>query len=52
MWQLVRQEQVKALLEKQTEWPWYGQLMRRPQTIAYFLQLDFWLRHYQVKILY
>jgi len=31
-------------------WPWYGQLMRRPQTIAYLLQLDFWLRYYHVEI--
>ena len=25
------------------------QLMRRPQTIAYLLQLDFWLQHYCVE---
>lgn len=30
--------------------PWYGQLMTRPQTIAWFLQLDHWLRHYQVEL--
>ena len=29
--------------------PWYGQLMRRPQTIAYLCQIDFWLRHYSVE---
>lgn len=29
-------------------WPWYGQLMRRPQTMAFFLQLEFWLRHYHI----
>ena len=50
VWQIVSREGVKQLLSVQTQWPWYGQLMRRPQTIAYFLQLDFWLRHYRVEI--
>lgn len=30
--------------------PWYGQLMTVPQTIAYFLQLNYWLETYKVKI--
>ena len=30
--------------------PWYGQLMARPQTIAYFLQLNYWLKKYRIKI--
>jgi hypothetical protein len=34
----------RKLLSQESAWPWYGQLMRRPQTIAYLLQLDFWLR--------
>lgn len=49
LWQLVSREKVIALLDKQTQWPWYGQLMRRPQTMAYLVQLDFWLRHYKVQ---
>lgn len=49
LWQLVSREKVVSLLEKQTQWPWYGQLMRRPQTMAYLVQLDFWLRHYKVQ---
>ena len=49
LWQLVRREQVREFLEGGSPWPWYGQLMRRPQTMAYFLQLDFWLRHYRVE---
>lgn len=43
---------VSAFLEKNAEWPWYGQLMRRPQTMAYLLQLDFWLRYYGVELLF
>lgn len=49
LWQLVSREKVVSLLEQQTQWPWYGQLMRRPQTMAYLVQLDFWLRHYKVQ---
>jgi asparagine synthase (glutamine-hydrolysing) len=29
---------------------WFGQLMARPQLIAYLLQLDFWFRHYKVEL--
>ena len=29
---------------------WYGQLMVYPQTIAYFLQLNIWMRDYKVRI--
>ena len=50
LWNLVRKEEVKALLTMESHWPWYGQLMRRPQIMAYFLQIDFWLKHYQVEI--
>lgn len=52
IWQLIEKEAVSVFLNTTSPWPWYGQLMRRPQTIAYFLQLDFWLRHYQVEICY
>lgn len=50
LWQLVSRDYVKNLMDQQMENPWYGQLMRRPQTIAYLLQIDFWLRHYRVEI--
>ena len=50
LWYLVSRESVREILTSRSQWPWYGQLMRRPQTIAYFLQLDFWLKHYQVDI--
>ena len=45
---VVSREQVRGLFEREPVWPWYGQLMRRPQTIAYFLQVNFWLRKYNV----
>ena len=49
LWYLIPRKTAKSLLSLESPWPWYGQLMRRPQTIAYLLQLDFWLRHYQVE---
>lgn len=49
LWHLVRKEAAQNLLNQESYWPWYGQLMRRPQTIAYLLQIDFWLRHYKVE---
>lgn len=30
--------------------PWYGQLMAGPQMLAYLLQIDFWLKEYQVEL--
>lgn len=48
---LVQRERVLSFLEQENEWPWYGQLMRRPQTIAYLLQIDAWLKAYQVDVL-
>ena len=49
---LVSRDGVRNLMETEQPWPWYGQLMRLPQTIAYFLQLDFWLRHNRVELLW
>ena len=30
--------------------PWYGQLMNAPQILAYLIQIDFWLKEYNVDI--
>lgn len=30
--------------------PWFGQLMKGPQLLAYLGQIDHWLRHYHVQI--
>lgn len=50
IWQLLDKVCVAEQLRGEHPWPWYGQLMRRPQTMAYLLQIDFWLRHYHVSI--
>ena len=48
--QLVRKEALEQLLTQDQTWPWYGQLMKRPQTIAYMLQVDCWLRKYGISL--
>jgi len=50
LWSLVRKDRAVSLLSRETKWPWYGQLMRRPQLIAYLVQLDFWLKHYGINL--
>ena len=50
IFQIVRKESLEKLLVQEQVWPWYGQLMRLPQTIAYMLQINFWLEHYHVGI--
>ena len=52
LWYLVNRREVENILTQDEAWPWYGQLMRRPQTISFLLQIEFWLRHYQVEFLF
>ncbi len=50
---IVEKKKLEQLLEAdndRTDTPWYGQLMTRPQTIAWFLQLEHWLEHYRVEL--
>lgn len=47
----VKREAIDGLVRGEMPWPWYGQLMRRPQTIAYLLQLDYWMREYHVNLI-
>ncbi|MBQ8961858.1 MAG: asparagine synthase (glutamine-hydrolyzing) [Ruminococcus sp.] len=42
--ELVRRDALERLLTLEDHVQWYGQLMNLPQTIAYFVQLDHWLR--------
>jgi len=47
---LVDREAARQLLTAEYAWPWYGQLMKVPQTICYLLQIDTWLRQYHVDL--
>ncbi len=49
---LVDREKLSQLCSREQIWPWYGQLMRQSQTIAYFLQIDYWLRAYGIELLF
>lgn len=46
----VSKSALQSLLTAKTEQPWYGQLMGVPQTIAYFLQINHWMKHYAIEI--
>lgn len=47
---IIDRDALKSLCSVELTWPWYGQLMKLPQTIAYMLQINFWLEHYKISI--
>ncbi len=49
---LVDRQAARGLLNAEYAWPWYGQLMKVPQTICYLLQIDIWMRKYHVRTVY
>lgn len=46
-------DQVQTFLNAPKDYgaPWYGQLMCGPQMIAYLLQIDTWIKDYQIRVL-
>ena len=50
---LLSKEGVEDIMEHpdQLKSPWYGQLMKAPQIMAYIIELDHWLESYEVEIL-
>lgn len=50
LFQIVNKQALNKLLESEYAWPWYGQLMKVPQTIAYMLQINHWLAHYKISV--
>ena len=52
LFDLVDRKIAENLLTAEYAWPWYGQLMKVPQTICYLLQINSWLEKYQVRLLY
>lgn len=47
---IAKKSALENLLKTDHPQPWYGQLMTTPQTIAYFLQINHWLKKYKIKI--
>ena len=52
LFQVLNRETVESMMVAEPIWPWYGQLMRLPQTLAWILQLDFWLNQYDLEMIY
>lgn len=50
LFQIVDRQVVRRLMDVSPTWPWYGQLMTRPQFFAYLLQINFWLEHYKISL--
>lgn len=50
--QLIDVDKVREYLEMPMSYakPWYGQLMAGPQMLAYYLQINMWMKEYQIKI--
>lgn len=48
--QIISRRALEDLLQADYPWPWYGQLMRAPQLMAYMLQIDYWLKKYRIEI--
>ncbi len=46
----VKKNKLEELLTNEIPQNFYGQLMTTPQTIAYFLQINYWLEKYNIKI--
>ena len=52
--QIINKDKVQEIVDTKGEaykTPWFGQLMTGPQMIAYLIQVDTWLREYNVDIL-
>ncbi len=46
----IKKSELENLLKADRNEPWYGQLMTTPQTIAYFIQINYWLEKYKIII--
>lgn len=49
---LLDKKKVEAFLRTSSDYgrPFYGQLMAGPQLLAYMLQVNYWLGHYQIRL--
>ncbi len=49
---IIDKNKVMKLIESPKDYgqPWFGQLMAGPQLMAYYIQLDYWLKKYKINI--
>ena len=52
--QLIDYKKTECFLQNPTDYgrPFYGQLMAGPQLLAYLLQINYWLKKYNVRIMF
>ena len=50
--EIIKKDELLKLINNQDNIYWYGQLMNTAQTIAYFIQIDYWLNEYKIKIIH
>ena len=50
--ELIDADHVREIMEhpEKVTSPWYGQLMKAPQILAYLIEVDYWLEEYHVRI--
>jgi asparagine synthase (glutamine-hydrolysing) len=50
IFQIIKRSALQELLDTERAEPWYGQLMTTPQTIAYMIMLNYWMKKFSVQI--
>lgn len=50
IFEFIKKSELEKLITTEKHEPWYGQLMTTPQTIAYFIQINYWLKKYKIII--
>lgn len=50
IFELIDRKALEGLLSTERSEPWYGQLMTTPQTVAYMIMLNYWMKKFKVKI--
>ncbi len=50
IFELIEPDSLRTLLITDRSEPWYGQLMTTPQTVAYMIMLNYWMKKFKVKI--
>lgn len=51
IFQIVDKQYIRELMSgREMEKPWFGQLMRSPQMLAYFYQMNAWLEEYNIEV--
>ena len=50
IFEFIKKSELEKLIATEKHEPWYGQLMTTPQTIAYFIQINYWLKKYKIII--